>query len=504
VNILNHRPHAPSFQGLRSDRATHGRAGKILVLFAVLLPALFGMAALILDGSLMMAEYREVQHVADAAATAAARVLQAGDGFSAAQQRAREIIEDGNGLGDATITVNIPPEDGVYAGNANYVEIEIEQPVKAHFSKFAGGGANQKVRTRAVAGFEASTAGAAMVVLDPDPPSFALPPIPGLPPLPALLGGLEILGAGQLAVDGAVIVNTEWGGFDEDNNRTGSAAPPPFGVSCTPLLPLTKLRARDIRVVGGVDDPRNYGNFAAGSSSPLRAGSLPVPDPLRNLPVPTTAADPTNVNSTNRGGVRIIGLPLGPPQVLNPGVYDWIEIVSGRVVMNPGIYIIRSVNPITQISLNVLAGQVTADGVMFYLTNSAGYSPGSGAPDDGDGETAPPAPGLGTLLPSAVINVGLLGSRFSPLDDPGSPFDGMTIYQRRQDRRMVVIINDDLLGSGSFAGRVYAKWGHVLVAGRGTFDATFVAGTLRVLAILNAQIYPSRLLPPAEDVFLVE
>ena len=130
--------------------------------------------------------------------------------------------------------------------------------------------------------------------------------------------------------------------------------------------------------------------------------------------------------------------------MLNPGVYDWIEIVTGRVVFNPGVYVIRGVNPLTRIGLNILAGRVTANGVMFYMTNSTGYSAGAGSPDSADGETVPAVPGLGSLLPSAVINIGLLGSQFTPLDDPSSPFDGMSIYQRRQDRRPIVILNDDL------------------------------------------------------------
>lgn len=481
----------------------HRRSGKILVLFAVLLPVLLGVAGLVIDGSLLMSEHRGAQHVADAAATAAARMLQLGKSSSVARQRAEDIVQQYNDLAEATVVINIPPTSGGYTGNSNFVEVQITQPTTTHFVNFVGGGSSQ-VRSRAVAGYEASTAGAAIAVLDPDPAPLSVAGVLTLPALPTLLGGLEVLGAGRLQVDGAVIVNTEWGGYDEDNNRAGDRPSPPSGVSCTPVLALTKLRARDLRVVGGVDDPDNYGNFTSGERSPLQANSLPYPDPLADLPVPTTTVDSANVNATNRGGVRIIGLPIGPWQVMNPGVYDWIEIVSGRVRMNPGVYIIRGRNPLTQISLNVLAGQVSAEGVMFYITNSAGYTPGSGSPDNSDGETVPATPGLGSLLPSVVLNVGLLGSQFTPLDDPTSPFDGMTIYQRRQDRRPIIVLNDDLLGTGEFSGRIYGKWAHVILAGRGTFDATFVAGTMRILAVLDAVVDPSNLLPPAEDVFLVE
>ena len=56
-----------------------------------------------------------------------------------------------------------------------------------------------------------------------------------------------------------------------------------------------RLDARDIRVAGGVDNPTNYGSYAAGGGSPLQANRLPVPDPFRMLAVPSLSADPANV-----------------------------------------------------------------------------------------------------------------------------------------------------------------------------------------------------------------
>jgi hypothetical protein len=215
--------------------------------------------------------------------------------------------------------------------------------------------------------------------------------------------------------------------------------------------------------------------------------------------------DPINVVATEYGGVSVVNLPLlQPPYVLRPGVYDWIQIVSGRVIFEPGVYIIRGVNPVTQIGLNILTGMIQADGVMFYLTNSAGYTPASGLPDVTDGETAPAGPGVLNLVPSAVIDVGLLNSRFSPLDDPGSPFHGLLIYQRRVDRRPILIVQQALLGSPEIAGNIYAKWAHVLLTANGTFRCAFACGSLRVASVLDTRIDPLSPLPPAFDVFLVE
>jgi hypothetical protein len=214
-------------------------------------------------------------------------------------------------------------------------------------------------------------------------------------------------------------------------------------------------------------------------------------------------SDPANVVSVNHGGVRVTGLPISPWTNLSPGVYDWIEVVSGRVRFLPGVYVIRGINPITQIALNLLAGQVQGDGVMFYITNSAAYSVASGLPDGADGETAPPAPGVLTLLPSAVINLLLPGSYLNGLESPGSPFDGMVVYQRRADRRPIAIVTS-LLSGPAISGSVYAKWGHVILATNGTMDATFVAGTMRIVTVLPTTISPQRPLPPAQDVFLLE
>jgi hypothetical protein len=94
-------------------------------------------------------------------------------------------------------------------------------------------------------------------------------------------------------------------------------------------------------------------------------------------------------------------------------------------------------------------------------------------------------------LPVAAINIGLLGSRLSGLNDPASPFDGMLIYQRRHDRRPIAIVQENLLGAGQLSGTIYSKWGHVILAGKGDLDARFVVGTMRIVALLDMEIRPS-------------
>ncbi|HEV2971729.1 MAG TPA: hypothetical protein VGY55_17255, partial [Pirellulales bacterium] len=160
-------------------------------------------------------------------------------------------------------------------------------------------------------------------------------------------------------------------------------------------------------------------------------------------------------------------------------------------------------NPLTHVALNVVAGSVTANGVLFYVTNSTNYDATIGDPDNGDGETRPTSSMAG-MIPSVIINAALPGSSYSPLADPTSPFNGMLIYQRRADPRPIVVAQESLLGAGSLSGAFYAKWGHVLFTGTGAYNVRIVAGTARLITALGMTITPSPLLPPAQDVYLVE
>ena len=119
-------------------------------------------------------------------------------------------------------------------------------------------------------------------------------------------------------------------------------------------------------------------------------------------------------------------------------MYDWIEIISGNVTFSPGVYIICGTNPLSGVGLSIIGGTVTANGVLFYITNNTTFDAASVAPDSGDGNTAPPSGNL-IQIPSVVITGIAPGSSFSPLASGGSPFNGMLIYQRRQDSRPIVV-----------------------------------------------------------------
>lgn len=552
------------------------RCGNVLVLLAVLLPVLIGVVGLVVDAGMMMDQRRDLQHATDAAATTAATELRLANGSTAARAAAVDAVTVAHEQADAEVTVNIPPLTGPFAGDADHVEVVSESVYRTRFMPILGGALNRTLQARSVAGVRDATAEAAIIVLDPSPSGISVAsastiianinleslvnqlPLSSalsslglggllngirnsivttlngatsgllsdltLPALPTLTAGFEVEGLGTLRVDGAILVNTEWGGQDEHGAPAGINAPLPYGAACMPLLATTKVFVRDLRVVGGVDSPNNYGAYQSGGSHPVQANRLAVPDPLEDLSTPTLAGATQNSHTVV---VKLISLSpvigslsallqgllqpvLDPillkPAPLNPGVYDSITVVSlGEVQFNPGIYIIRGRSPITQMSLCVVGGWVKAEGVLFYVTDSATYNAASGSPDASDNHHAEPASLLGSVVPSVLLAPLLPGSSISGLSNPSSPFDGMLLYQRRSDRRPIVLSGLKLLGGGALSGTIYAKWGHVIfLGGLGTYDLKFVCGTMRVLTVGNTTLAPTKKFAAARDVYLVE
>lgn len=497
---------------LRVTRRQKSRSGKVLVLVAVLLPTMCGVLGLVIDVGLWFSHARMLQAMADAAATSAAYDKMHGKSNEAALSTAQQLVSGNPTIEQPKLVLSCPPQKGEFAGSNKHVEVEVSAaPPSCFLGWFGGTGGEFRISARAVAGFEVSTSDAAIVVLDPDPPPISIPPLPSLPilpPLPALVGGLEVLGLGEVRVDGSVLVNTEWGGVDENGKKIGRSRGLlglAHAVSATPAVSLSRMRCRDLRVVGGVDHTWNYAPFKSGQPHPLSAGRLPAPDPYAKLPVPTYSADPKYVKGDLKGAATIISLPiLLPPVQLKPGVYEWIEVIAGRVKFEPGVYIIRGRNPLTQISLTLLAGQVEADGVTFYITDNGGYTPSNPGPDALDGESRPAYGLLEGVLPAAVVNLGLLGSTLRGMNDPSSPYHGVLVFQRRHDRRPIVVVQENLLGPGVVDGSIYSKWGHVILVGKGECNSRFVVGSMRILALLDLLLKPTKPLPAATDVFLVE
>jgi len=131
--------------------------GQVLLLFTLMLAALLGITAFAIDGGLAYQEKSSDQTAADAAALAAAQAVADGDGEDAATTEAEDYVA-ANGDEDAVSEVNIPPEEGPYAGDNDCVEVVVESESPALFSRVFNFDVFP-VGTRAVACGEAGVGG---------------------------------------------------------------------------------------------------------------------------------------------------------------------------------------------------------------------------------------------------------------------------------------------------------------------------------------------------------
>jgi Flp pilus assembly protein TadG len=459
----------------------------------LLLPVLLGLVGLVIDGGLMMSAYRQSQNAADAAATAAALDKLRGSSDAVATRTATVYAQTFNNLPGATVTTNLPPLSGPYAGNPQYVEVIVTYPVKTLFIQVLGVNPDQHVQARAVAGYEATTPPAGIAVLDPG----AIP-------------GLAVGGGSTLRVNGSVFVNSQGAGWDQKGNPVDLGFPP-YAAS---VAGGSLLRASDVEVVGGVDVPANFQNLPGVSANPLHANVLPKTDPLLTLPTPTTA------NGVTAAYWQLSGTTLTPaasPQdvsvsvatgqsiTFQPGIYKSITIAGagpGSVTFNPGIYVVGSQFAGGGPTLSITTGAavtVAGSGVMFYNTGSD-YNAAAGSPDSYDGGTSPSPPASTNF---GSVNVSGLSVNLQPLTGSGGPFDGMLIYQRRWNTQPISIQGNG--GSTVLGGTLYAKWANVQLTGTGTYNAQFLAASLGVTGGANLTINTAgSKLGKANEVFLVE
>lgn len=480
------------------------RAGTILVLMAALLVTLLGMLGLVIDAGIMMAQSRQAQNVADAAALAAAKALADGQNLAEARRVATSFIVSIHGhLPPTADDILSPPRSGPYAGVQGFVEVIARQDSNAYFIGFLPGMASTySVSARAVAGFEVVAVSAAVAALDPN----------GRP-------GISVKGNGNLVVDGRIVVNSQGGGLDEDGNPINNGG---SGVALS--AGKNGVYGRAIDVVGGVDDPARFLPFDVGGPSPLRTGVLPEPDPLISIPIPVTSlgvdARRRGAVSINNGGASGLATDVARQNrvatvngesvagglytasrgdvILHPGIYQSIRVVGGRVFMIPGIYVIAGPSG-TAGSLDLSGGTVRANGVMFYVTGS-NYDAASGLPDSGDAASPPPhtdGAALSTASLNASLNVSPIdttrynyGSLYNGAVPVSDEFDGIMLFQRRRNGNTISIGGQ--ASKGALRGAIYARWALVNVSGQGGFDAHFIVGRLDIAGNGTVNVEPMR------------
>ena len=134
-------------------RGRRGRRGFTTATFGVASVAILGMAAIGTDIGLWYLSFRNARSAADAAAMAGAASAAVHESDTVGLQAAHSIATANgftDGVAGATVTVNIPPVSGAYAGVAGAVEVIVTQVQGRFLSRLVASG-DPVVGVRAVA-----------------------------------------------------------------------------------------------------------------------------------------------------------------------------------------------------------------------------------------------------------------------------------------------------------------------------------------------------------------
>lgn len=320
-----------------------------MIIFALASFVLVGFVALSIDTGFLMAERRQVQSAADAAALAAAVSIMDDMTDGEVDAAAIAYATDNAGVSAADVTVNWPPSAaaGEYAGDDDFVEVIVQKDVERFFLGAIYSGP-WEVSARAVAGLESENFDAALLALNPD------------------AGGIDTSGSTNIRVlCGSVVSN-----YNIKTSGSTSIIAEENGSDPCPSDPEPSM------MVVANDGFRTSGSTTIRGDSGVSPNGAEVPDPLAgNISPPTLPAVPGNpvatvnpaagncrtyspwsnpvtytINSSryNSGGsscVNIQNIPGGTTMSLQSGNYRFenagITIGggnSGNIVLNGGNY----------------------------------------------------------------------------------------------------------------------------------------------------------------------
>jgi hypothetical protein len=384
------------------------RRGAVAVLVAVSLIAVLSVVALALDAGLLFDNRRDVQAAADAAALAAADDLfinyahNKGLDPNGTAKAAALSTAAANGYNNdsvtSVVTVNIPPASGIFAGKAGFAEVIIQYNQPRGFSSIFGSG-NLPVRARAVARGNPGIIG--ILILH-----------------PTMQGALEIRGNVNLLSDGQLYSNS--------NNTTPNDAASQGATGSVFVGSGITLSAGGINVINSLVALGTV-NYVDGGG--LNYYTVPVPDPLADIPEPTTAG------LTNFGSVTIT-----TNTTLQPGIYTNITIGNATsaptVTMAPGLYYINqggsfSLNGGTLQGAGVMIVNNTQQDTVFGWTN--------------------PAKGVINITPPVINSDGSNSGGVWPTGTSAETYAGMTMWVPRSWNQEVHFQSDhNVTASGTW------------------------------------------------------
>jgi hypothetical protein len=414
---------------------SQARRGAVTPLVALcLLLMIPAVVALVVDGGMLLTERRRAQASADAAAMAAACVLydnypvDHGQGNVGNPSGAALNVASANGYSNdgttSSVTVNIPPQSGPYAGLPSYVEVIVTYYQGRAFSSFLGTG-TMPVRARAVARGAWTDPNVGVLVLN-----------------YSGKGTLDTQGNAAFTEIGAkVIVNS---------NNPSAALDTGNGT----------MRAPEFDITGGYTITGGGQMTTSPIPNNIVTGTHPTPDPLAYIPAPSQpsgASVPTNGNFvaptyTNASYT----LPNGTVKtynnvfVLSPGAYggpgqpNLPNFTNGDLVIfkqasvgSDGIYYLTS-GGLNANSADLIMDPTTSGGIMIY-------NAGTGTSDG--------------------INIAGNSSGYVNLSGPTDGiYTGLMFFQARNAPEDVQIAGN---GTFNITGTIYVADGTLKVAGNG-------------------------------------
>jgi hypothetical protein len=297
-----------------------------MVLFALMLPGIVALMGLVVDMGRLLAERRQLQAAADAAAWAAATEVlwgSPGNAGAVAQWYAQQ-----NGYGptsNATVTVSQPPTSGAYVGQSDYLQVTVRRPVTLTLAQ----------------------------IVHPDPITIEVTATAGPSLGPAPYGLLALNSAsGGIDLSGAVIVRNSSAASNYQIRATGSGS----------------LTA-DVLATAHSGMTASGGGLVAGAKGTVPDAAV-IPDPFKNLPEPP-------VPTTTWSGLSVTG--SGTLVTAQPGHWTGDLRVRGsnnQVTLSPGVYYFDGG---ATIDISGTGNRVVGSGVLIFLKDSSTLSLAGGA-----------------------------------------------------------------------------------------------------------------------------
>jgi hypothetical protein len=323
--------------------------GQALPLLALALIALAGFAALALDGGNLYSEQRRAQVAADNAVMAAAYQQMNGITGTVNLSNAAFLNAGQNGYvtgAHTTVVFHLPPVDGPYAGNVQYMEVVITQTVPTALAHLVY--RQDPIPVTVIAVAHGSPTGPIM-------PGFALAAMKPDCPNNGSTIYMDADGGGRAGgtflYDGGAFVNANCpNALNAAGNHDGIVTDgPPISIAgdtydgtvCTPAE---------------VSDPSSNCNFYP---APTTGVPQVTQDPLQGTP----AATRPTCNDAVLSPVRNLATELNDPVGIHPGTYTTLDSGNRDMNLRPGIYCL------TGGKMASGNGNTTGNGVLIYLTD---------------------------------------------------------------------------------------------------------------------------------------